>query len=615
MALVWSIFGKPDLDPSDLDGAMLRYLKLNSYRKKLELVQRHSEIFLSEDMIETVRQFILRWQLGSENSRVMQLRQDQMLFRLCQRMPAPEAFARLDPFFKSPVANAVRALLEAESQPALLEAVHLHANLLRTPEALATAEDHVLFFYDDDARRTQALLVRDYVRALAEGDPGPPLERLLARTPMVDRLQELLAQLPKDPSELSHPWALEVMREILTLQPRDVDPRIWATLRVSLAANLLESSRSENIEEAIELCQAAMDVFETEPASVDYARALAVTGSCFVERTYGDRRDNIEIALRLLDGAMKKVSALRETDDSTDLTLVLAGCYLSIAGALNWRIDGNQQENLELAHASARSAMDLYQHLDRRIDWANAATVDGGVLARLRGESHAENVERAISLLKEVLEAFPKDSPGSWLAMVHNNLAVAYGARIVGDQRVNASKSALHSREGLRLIERQSAPRLWAQLSGSLGTALSRAATTDAMRMQAVRHLEDALSVYGPEQDPSRFVLFKRGLGLVLAAMDGTDRAADAVQHLRDAWEIATAELDPVRHAELRKLAANVISRSRGEAAPEVADHLLAALSAEDPQRFAAERFETCAALGAARLAAGRWEEAWASSS
>src|SRR5688572_29533546 len=90
------------LTPSDPEGALLQYLKLSSYGKKCDLVKAHPNVFLSNAMLTTIEQFILNWQFGSEPQRVWQLRQDQMVFRLCQHMPLEAAFASLDQFFKSP---------------------------------------------------------------------------------------------------------------------------------------------------------------------------------------------------------------------------------------------------------------------------------------------------------------------------------------------------------------------------------------------------------------------------------------------------------------------------------------------------------------------------------
>lgn len=285
--------------------------------------------------------------------------------------------------------------------------------------------------------------------------------------------------------------AIAGYRQALQGLDRQAHPLLWAALQGELGYTLgiTRMGRfARNVEEAIEACEQAREVFKAEQQHDEWATATASLGNAYMHRSLGDRSDNIERAMHAYRQAIEARQALG-VDTHDDLQIQLAECYLHrrvgdrsenieagiaqieavtsnpqvaqdperfnrasiVRGRLyDARLAGDEGANLEQALASYEAAKAGTQRDDGARNWMICRmNLSGAYLHRNR---QPDDVERAIALLHEALGAItPEGSPVDW-AHCQANLCAAYVLRQVGDDAANRANAEHHAQLALNAL-------------------------------------------------------------------------------------------------------------------------------------------------------------------
>ena len=110
---------------------------------------------------------------------------------------------------------------------------------------------------------------------------------------------------------------------------------------------------------------------------------------------------------------------------------------MNLGVPISYRIRGDRAENLEMAIAAYKQALEIHTREALPQDWARTQMNLGGAYSdRIRGD-RAENLEMAIAAYKRALEIHTREAlPQDW-ATTQMNLGVAYSYRIRGDRAEN----------------------------------------------------------------------------------------------------------------------------------------------------------------------------------
>ncbi|MEG5057657.1 CHAT domain-containing protein [Microcoleus sp. A2-C5] len=193
-----------------------------------------------------------------------------------------------------------------------------------------------------------------------------------------------------------------------------------------------QGSRANNIEIAITGYQIVLNT--REPGSEKFAQTQNNLALAYSDRINGSRAENLERAIEFCDAALTiyTLEAFPEKWATTQNNLAIA--YRN-------RINGSRAENLERAIEFYQAALTVYTLEDYREYWAmtqnNLANAYGD---RING-SRAQNLERAIKFFQAALTVYTlEDFPEKW-AGTQNNLALAYSNRINGSRAQNLERA------------------------------------------------------------------------------------------------------------------------------------------------------------------------------
>lgn len=178
-------------------------------------------------------------------------------------------------------------------------------------------------------------------------------------------------------------------------------------------------------------------------------------------------------------------------------------------------------------------------------------------------QSRADEIERAINLLRTCIGfGFSTIGP-TRLARVHRALADAYAAR-EEDQDDDRRRAIVHYETSLDLWPEDCDPRFRADVHHQIGTLYTELAQRD----EAISHLLAALTLYPDDVPPVTWATIQSDLGLGFLIGDDADAPEHAIDHLQMALKFLTPDASAFlwAHAQFR-LATAYLSRQRGEKA------------------------------------------------
>ena len=251
---------------------------------------------------------------------------------------------------------------------------------------------------------------------------------------------------------------------------------------------------------------------------------------------------------------------------------LLGRAYQALAAAKVEAEDlpSDREQNLRLAVASYRAALDFYREQGRdALTWATIQCNLAVCLSSLRTGLRRENLARAQTCFEAALRVRTRRAhPADW-ANTYWEMGAACLARRGWDRGEGAIRAAGFFRRAQTVYRRTTHPEAWAGLQTLLGQAyLGWSALGENRRrllQQAARRFRAALSYFTPAQHPLSWAWAHRHLAdtcRALAGLAGQRRSEVRLQRMaaasyRSALTVYTSEQHPAMHAGLtRDLAA-----------------------------------------------------------
>ena len=239
----------------------------------------------------------------------------------------------------------------------------------------------------------------------------------------------------------------------------------WAQTQNNLGGAYYErivGDRTENIENAINAYQAALQVRTYEDFPLDWAMTQNNLGNAYRERISANRANNIEEAIKAYKAALRVYTYKA-------FPKYWATTQNNLGNAYGDRINGNKSDNIEDAIKAYKAALQVRTYEDFPPDWAMTQNNLGTAYSnRIKGDK-AENIENAISSFQAVLQVRNRETlPQDW-AKTQNNLGIAYSKRIKGDKAENIEKAINFFNCALQVRTREAFPQNHVETLDNLG--------------------------------------------------------------------------------------------------------------------------------------------------
>ena len=219
--------------------------------------------------------------------------------------------------------------------------------------------------------------------------------------------------------------------------------------------------RADNIERALETCQAGAGMLDKPETRRSWAHVQQVLAGVFHDRMLGNRSDNIELAIVADEAALAVLT--RESDSAA-----WALAQNNLAAHLSDRLVGNEQDNVEAAIAAFEAEGTIISRAFSPPAWAILQDNLAPLVMRREQGGIAANQDRAIASLQDAI-AIP-NLPGIVISSINFHFGEVYAARVSGDRKGNLEEAVRFYRRAL--LGDESSER-WPILVGhALGKAL-----------------------------------------------------------------------------------------------------------------------------------------------
>jgi CHAT domain-containing protein/tetratricopeptide (TPR) repeat protein len=298
-------------------------------------------------------------------------------------------------------------------------------------------------------------------------------------------------------------------------------------------------------------------------------------GRLYWKRRYGDRRQNIEIALGWLEQALESTG--ERTAECRDALILMGDVYLH-------RIAGGRLENIE-------TAISYYKQANR--------------LVKRQVEQEQHPVERDM-LIRH-------------LAGIEHNLAVSYRMRLYGNPSDNYEQAKDMAERALGRLDRDVFPEDWARTTGELATIYNYRiqGKRDDNLERAIEYAEQALKIYRPDTHPQQWTLGQLTLGnLYCDRISGLRAQNDgqAIRCFRSILDCCDPKSDPLRWSEaMNNLGTVYASRStclNDANYRQAIDCYRLALKVRTPETLPAQALQTATNIGNLGFWFDNWSEA-----
>ncbi|HEV7403875.1 MAG TPA: DUF4062 domain-containing protein, partial [Chthoniobacteraceae bacterium] len=312
----------------------------------------------------------------------------------------------------------------------------------------------------------------------------------------------------------------------------------WSEPRHALAELLRErgiviepAEGNRKLREAVQVLRGILHLHAREVEPEDWARTQNNLGNALSDQ--GERAEGAE-SLRLLGEAVTAYRAALEVYTRAQLPQYWATTQNNLATALwNQGTRAEGAESLRLlgeAVSAYRAALEVRTRASLPLAWA---TTQNNLAIALRNQgTRAEGAEslrllgEAVTAYRAALEVRTRGLPQAW-AMTQNNLAIALqdqGTRAEGAERLRLLGEAVTAyRAALEVYTRDQLPQYWAMTQTNLAVALRdqarRAEGAERLRLlgEAVTAYRTALEVNTREQLPQAWASTQNNLAVALA--------------------------------------------------------------------------------------------------
>jgi tetratricopeptide (TPR) repeat protein len=381
------------------------------------------------------------------------------------------------------------------------------------------------------------------------------------------RVREMIAEI----GELTGPGDLDrridLLRRVLADPAVSSHARLRAALSGFLGASLADRCDrlgSRDYAEAVSALKVAFDAPPGAYAASSRRKVALDLGRIYARHAMGNRRDNLEAAIRYL------TEALQPSDDQPHPP-VTAEAQVELAGAYLKRVAGTRAGNVREAIRHLEAAGQFFTSQASPDEWAAIQGSLGVAYLDHADGDRAQNIERAMGYLTTAHRHFASRGPAPACAAAAHNLGNAYLERRAGKPADNAEMAIGLFEEALGVRTEQEYPLDRAATAHSLGNAYLRRGYGE-----RANNTEQAIASYiaardafarleaGREEAMARLSLaeayFRRVLG------DPQDNAELAVTNLEAAEDLFSASgMIEERAAALTGLGVAVSGRTTGE--------------------------------------------------
>lgn len=334
--------------------------------------------------------------------------------------------------------------------------------------------------------------------------------------------------------------ALNYAREAAARWDRTNSPRDWVHAQCALANALLRArgpGRSDRVAEAMHLYERALEALSGGGSRSDRATLLGNYSNAIATMEFGDRVENLERAITLLDEALSCIDVLHDPKH-------WAHCMRNQAINYLQRDKGSPADNIEYALVLCERALVVMdEDTDRAGNSELLETLGDAFVDRIRGDK-ADNLERALQAfdMASVSRKRHEDTE-AWLRLQQKKTPVQSRLRsLQGDTQHSATdeesapKPADPEEYLARLEDEASAvdpedhPRTWVIAMVNLGDMCTRVAT--GTESAGLEHVSFATAVVSRGQ---------RALAAYKAAIARVDRDAEPMEWARVTGRIAGA--------------------------------------------------------------------------
>eukprot|EP00180_Rhodochaete_pulchella_P000623 Plantae.Rhodophyta-Rhodochaete_pulchella.ctg14585.p1 GENE.Plantae.Rhodophyta-Rhodochaete_pulchella.ctg14585~~Plantae.Rhodophyta-Rhodochaete_pulchella.ctg14585.p1 ORF type:complete len:461 (+),score=48.44 Plantae.Rhodophyta-Rhodochaete_pulchella.ctg14585:489-1871(+) len=225
--------------------------------------------------------------------------------------------------------------------------------------------------------------------------------------------------------------------------------RVWARTQFKS-----EYSFRCGMEMSFHLCESALDTVSIEHDPKLYTVICAAMANALLLRIAGDRKTNIEEAIRYSRCAIGGKVHLSKG--------LYAMVRMRLGIAFQSRLAGDRNESLVEAISCYRTALVLIDRVTLPREWAAIQTNLGNALQERQSGDRSASMDEAILCYREALTLGSEDKFLVDRAVAMVNLGVAYRNCLSGDHQKNLTEAASCHEIALQVITRERLPALWA---------------------------------------------------------------------------------------------------------------------------------------------------------
>ncbi len=335
--------------------------------------------------------------------------------------------------------------------------------------------------------------------------------------------------------------------QLLERFPREQDGLSWACLQFAIGIGKAQLSDQDpaNLAQAAEHLESALSVFDAGSYPNEHALVNAGLGDISIARLDGNRFENIEAAIQACEASKDLIESFYHPSAWARICTKLGEAYrLRIvenrAGTLEQAIDLFEQAG------AVFSSGQLYYLGEDELDlWARLNYDLGIAYMQHPGEDRVMVEERALAHYAAALEIWTRQaSPSRW-ALIQLNLGNAYSLRSTGDWYENYQQALASYQGALEVTSPQFEPELFAEAHEALGEALRHYPMPKNIE-KAIEHFEQALSVYTREEMPEKWMETHTSLANAYSNRSLGDREQNTRQAIHH-FEMALQADDPAQ--------------------------------------------------------------------
>ncbi|NEU79013.1 CHAT domain-containing protein [Nostoc sp. UIC10630] len=285
----------------------------------------------------------------------------------------------------------------------------------------------------------------------------------------------------------------------------------WAAIQRSLGFVYYSrefGNRSENLEKAISLLDQALQVYTQQSFPKEWGLVQIFLGEIYLSRIRGEKAENLEQVLTCYQNALQVYTP----EISCDLWAAIQNC---LGKAYFHRIHGDHKDNLEKSIIFFERALQIFTREAAPESWAETQNNLGNVYCkRIRGKA-SENQKQSILCLENSLQVYNRETyPETW-ATIQGNLAIAYQKLIEGKPSENIERAIVYHQKALLIHTQQAFPEEWAKIQHNLGNAYNaRVKGNEEENLElAINAYQAALQIRNFESFPQTWANTQNSLG------------------------------------------------------------------------------------------------------